>query len=186
MPANYQPPKLSIPVRDQDHAAGPADAPVVLVEFGDYQCPHCGAAYPVVQKVQKKLGSELRFVFRNFPLTYAHPQALWAAETVEAAAVQGKFWEMHDFVFEHQSSLGQPAVFLQEAKRLGLDAKRIEREVTDHVHLARIQDDYSGGIRSGVNGTPTFFIQGVRYDGPPDVAPLVAALEASAKPARRK
>ncbi|MCI4357151.1 MAG: DsbA family protein [Thermoplasmata archaeon] len=186
MPANYQPPRLSIPVRAEDHSEGPVDAPIVLVEFGDYQCPHCGAAYPVVQKVQKKLGSELRFVFRNFPLTYAHPQALWAAETVEAAGAQGKYWEMHDFVFEHQPSLGQPTIFLDEAKRWGLDAKRIEKEVAAHVHLARIQEDYSGGIRSGVNGTPTFFIQGVRYDGPPDVTPLVAALKSSAKPTRRK
>jgi protein-disulfide isomerase len=186
VPGTYQPPHLAIPVRDQDHSAGSVDAPVVLVEFGDYQCLHCGAAYPMVQKVQKKLGKRLRFVFRNFPLTSAHPQALWAAEFAEAAAAQGRFWEVHDFVFENQASLGQPSVFLQAAKRLGLDPTRVERELAEHTYIPRIQEDYTGGIRSGVNGTPTFFIQGARYDGPPEFAPLVAALEASAKPSRRK
>jgi protein-disulfide isomerase len=186
MAGSYRPPQLAVAVREEDHSAGSVAAPIVLVEFGDYQCPYCGAAYPVVQKVQKKLGARLRFGFRNFPLTNAHPQALWAAEVVEAAAGQGEFWKMHDFVFEHQASLGEPPVFLAEAKRLGLDAERFEREVAGHLYLPRIQADYAGGIRSGVNGTPTFFVQGARYDGPTEFASLVAALEASARPSRRR
>jgi len=98
----YEPPRLTLPVGERDHSAGPSDAPLLLVEYGDYQCPYCGAAYPIVKRIQKELGSSLRFVFRNFPITNSHPQAEWAAETAEAAAAQGKFWEMHDFLYENQ------------------------------------------------------------------------------------
>jgi protein-disulfide isomerase len=151
----------------------------VLVEYGDYQCPYCGAAYPIVKKVQKRMGRRLRFIFRNFPLTNAHPFALRAAETAEAAAAQGKFWEMHDFLFENQPSLGDPAVLLRYARKLDLDAAHLEREVAGHVYLPRIEEDYQSGIRSGVNGTPTFFVNGARYDGDPEFEPLVATLEAT-------
>src|SRR5712692_10300123 len=173
----YQAPRLTPPVGERDHIEGSRSARMVLVEYGDYQCPYCGAAYPIVKKVQKELGTKLRFVFRNFPITTSHPQAEWAAETAEAAAAQGKFWEMHDFLYENQGSLGDEGFFARYAKKLGMDVKRLERESAQHVHSARVQEDYMSGIRSGVNGTPTFFINGLRYDGYPGVGPLIAALE---------
>ena len=161
---------------------------MVLVEYGDYQCPYCGAAYPIVKQVQEALGPRLRFVFRNFPITTSHPQAEWAAETAEAAAVQGKFWEMHDFLYENQARLGDHEFFAVHAKNLSLDVRRLEQEVAQHVHAGRVKEDFMSGVRSGVNGTPTFFIGGARYDGYPGLAPLTAALEAfekgSLKPVR--
>jgi protein-disulfide isomerase len=181
MTQNYQAPRLTLPVGERDHFQGPSDAPTVLVEYGDYQCPYCGAAYPIVKKVQKDLGKRLRFVFRNFPITNSHPQAQWAAETAEAAAVQGKFWEMHDYLYENQGSLGDEAFFASYEKKLKLDSTKLKREVAQHVHLARVQEDYMSGIRSGVNGTPTFFINGLRYDGYPEFGPLISAIEEAEK-----
>jgi protein-disulfide isomerase len=177
MTQNYRAPRLTLPVGDRDHSEGPLDAPVVLVEYGDYQCPYCGAAYPIVKKVQKELGARLRFVFRNFPITNSHPQAQWAAETAEAAAAQGKFWEMHDYLYENQGSLGDEAFFATYERKLRLDPTKLKRDVAQHAHSARIQEDYMSGIRSGVNGTPTFFISGLRYDGYPEFGPLISALE---------
>ncbi len=176
MAKTYLPPKLTLPVGERDHAEGAPKAPVVLVEYGDYQCPYCGAAYPVVKRVQKELGSELRFVFRNFPITNAHPFAEWAAETAEAAAAQGEFWPMHDFLFENQRLLGDDAPFARAEAKLGLDVARVEREVAQKAYLPRIEEDFLSGVRSGVNGTPTFFIDGVRYDGPAEFEALVAEL----------
>ena len=162
----YEPPRLVVPVSpERDHTSGPVSASLTLVQYGDYQCPYCGAAYPEVKKVQEELGSKLLFVFRNFPLTNMHPFAMNAAETAEAAAAQGKFWQMHDFLYEHQDTLGDPSVALGYAKKLGLDARRFEREIAEHVHQKRIKEDVNGGIRSGVNGTPTFYTNGVRHDG---------------------
>jgi protein-disulfide isomerase len=177
MSQNYKAPRLTLPVGERDHIEGPSTAPLLLVEYGDYQCPYCGAAYPIVKKVQKQLGTRLRFVFRNFPITNAHPYAEWAAETAEAAAAQGKFWEMHDYLYENQVSLGDEAFFAKYERKLKLDATKIGREVAQRAHSARIEEDYMSGIRSGVNGTPTFFINGARYDGYPEFAPLVSALE---------
>jgi protein-disulfide isomerase len=183
----YTPPRLTRPVGERDHSVGPSDAAVVLVEYGDYQCPYCGAAYPIVKRIQTELGRRLRFVFRNFPITNSHPQAEWAAEVAEAAATQGKFWEMHDGLYENQRSLGDEPFFAKLEAKLGLDVARIEREVSDHTHLARIQEDFSSGVRSGVNGTPTFFIDGVRYDGYPGFKPMIAALaEAEKSSTKRK
>ena len=178
---NYQPPRLTLPVGERDHIEGPSDARMVLVEYGDYQCPYCGAAYPIVKKVQKELGTKLRFIFRNFPITTSHPQAEWAAETAEAAAAQGRFWEMHDFLYENQASLGDHGFFATYEKKLELDVKRLEQEVAQHVHAGRVKEDFMSGVRSGVNGTPTFFIGGVRYDGYPGFGPLIAALEKAEK-----
>jgi protein-disulfide isomerase len=158
---------------------------VVLVEYGDYQCPYCGAAYPIVKRIQKELASRLRFVFRNFPITNAHPQAQWAAETAEAASIQGKFWTIHDFLYENQRSLGDEEFFARYEKKIGLDVARVAREVAQHVHVDRIQEDFMSGVRSGVNGTPTFFINGVRYDGYPEFGPLIKALEEAEKNSRR-
>jgi protein-disulfide isomerase len=169
--------KLTQPVSARDHAEGPADAPVTLVEYGDYQCPYCGAAYPVVKRLQKTLGKKLRFVFRNFPVTQSHPYAFIAAETAEAAALQGRFWEMHDLLYEQQAAL-RPDIIPQWAEKIGLDLDKFRNDVKQGgVVEKRIKEDRQSGIRSGVNGTPTFYINGTRYDGPPDYDSLLAALE---------
>src|SRR5207244_13200991 len=131
---NYQPPRLTLPVGERDHTEGPSDARMVLVEYGDYQCPYCGAAYPIVKKVQMELGEKLRFVFRNFPITTSHPQAEWAAETAEAAAAQGKFWEMHDFLYENQGSLGEHGVFTKYQERHKLHVQKLHTEVAPPGH----------------------------------------------------
>jgi protein-disulfide isomerase len=170
--------KLTVPVTDRDHAAGPETAPVTLVEYGDYECPHCGAAYPLVKQVQERLGERLRFVFRNFPLTQIHAHAEHAAESAEAAAAQGSFWEMHDWLFEHQRRLGDPEL-VRAAETLGLDTARFTRELESGAHQSRVREDFMSGVRSGVNGTPTFFINGRRHDDSWDVDTLFAALEAA-------
>ncbi len=161
-----------------DHAEGPTGAPLTLVEYGDYQCPYCGAAYPVVKRLQKTLGKKLRFVFRNFPLTQVHPYALIAAEAAEAAALQGKFWEMHDLLFEEQNLL-KPEIIPSWAKRIGLNSDKFENDIKQGVVEKRIKEDRKSGIRSGVNGTPTFFINGTRHDGPHDYDALLAALQSA-------
>jgi len=155
--------RLSSPVGDRDHAQGADIAPVTLVEYGDYECPHCGRAYSIVKEVQRRLGPQLRFVFRNFPLRESHPHAERAAEAAEAAATQGRFWEMHDALFEHQRTLDDGHI-LQIAGTLGLDVSKLEKELRSHTHEARVREDFRSGVRSGVNGTPTFFINGVRFD----------------------
>jgi protein-disulfide isomerase len=157
--------RLTPPVGADDHVTGPEDAPVTLVEYGDYECPYCGMAHPIVQSIQRRLGQRLRFVFRNFPLKEAHPHAQHAAEAAEAAAAQGKFWEMHDVIFEHQHALEDDDL-LRYAGELGLDAGRVARELEAGVHARRVRDDFRSGVRSGVNRTPTFFVNGERYDGP--------------------
>ena len=176
MPRDLEVATLSIPVTNDDHAQGPADAPVTLVEYGDYECPHCGRAHPIVKAVQQRLGSRLRFVFRNFPLKEVHPHALHAAEAAEAAATQGQFWEMHDVIFEHQRALTDDKL-REYARALSLDESRFAQELTSHIHADRVRTDFKGGVRSGVNGTPTFFINGVRHDGAWDLDSLTAALE---------
>ena len=149
---------------------------MTLVEYGDYECPSCGQAYPIVKELQRRLGRQLRFVFRNFPLATAHPHAERAAEAAEAAASQGQFWAMHDRLFENQNALDDEHL-VQYAVALGLDESRFVSELAGHVHAARVREDFMGGVRSGVNGTPTFFINGVRHDGPFDLGALLAAIE---------
>jgi protein-disulfide isomerase len=168
-------------VSSRDHAEGSADAPVTLVEYGDYQCPFCGAAYPVVKQLQETLGKKLRFVFRNFPLTEAHPYALLGAEAAEAAALQDKFWEMHDLIFEQQELL-EPDIIPVWAEKIGLDLRAFGNDIEKGAVAARIKEDRRSGIRSGVNGTPTFFINGRRHDAAPDYETLLAALEAELAP----
>jgi protein-disulfide isomerase len=168
--------ELSTPVTERDHAEGSADAPITLVEYGDYQCPYCRLAYPVVKELQKKLGKNLRFVFRNFPLTQAHPLAEIAAQVAEAAATLGKFWPMHDVIYENQNELS-PDALAAWAKDLGLDEKKMEAALNSPAIAKRIKEDRMSGIRSGVNGTPTFFINGARHDGAPDYASLLEAVE---------
>ena len=172
--------RLTVPVDpNRDHIQGPLNATLTLVQYGDYQCPYCGAAYPEVKNVQKELGTKLRFVFRNFPLTDSHPFAMQAAETAEAASAQGKFWEMHDFLYEHQSTLDDPRVGLDYAGKLGLDIQKFQRDISQHAFLPRIKEDFMGGVRSGVNGTPTFYVNGIRHDGEPTARELVKALQRS-------
>jgi protein-disulfide isomerase len=148
-----------------DHSAGPEDAPVTLVEYGDYECPYCGMAYPIVKAAQRRLGSRLRFVFRNFPLAEIHQHARHAAEASEAAAAQGSFWEMHDALFEHQHAL-EDADLVRYAASLGLDTLTIAQSLKAGTYEERVREDFLSGVRSGVNGTPTFFVNGDRYDGP--------------------
>ena len=172
--------RLTLPVGPRDHAQGPDDAPVTLVEYGDYECPHCGRAYPIVKEVQKRLGSTLRFVFRNFPLRESHPHAAHAAEAAEAGAAQGKFWEMHDIIFEHQRKLDDTSL-VSYAQAVGLDTAVFEEELRSHVHERRVREDFRSGVRSGVNGTPTFFINGVRFDDSWDPDTLTDALRAQSR-----
>lgn len=172
--------RLTVPVDpNRDHIQGPLSAALTLVQYGDYQCPYCGAAYPEVRRVQKELGMKLQFVFRNFPLTNSHPFAMQAAETAEASSAQGKFWEMHDFLYEHQSTLGDPRVALDYARKLGLDIQKFQQDLSQHTYLPRIKEDFTGGVRSGVNGTPTFYMNGIRYDGEPTATELLKALQQS-------
>lgn len=171
---------LSEPVGANDHTQGPDNAPVTLLEYGDYQCSYCGEAYPVLKEVQQRMGKTLRFVFRNFPITSAHPQAFIAAEAAEAAAGQGRFWQMHDKLYENQYDL-TPESLVIYAEQLGLDRDRFVREVNDQTYAKRIKHDFQGGVMSGVNGTPSLFINGVRYDGDRDVRSLVEALKTAAK-----
>jgi len=165
--------KLAIPVGARDHIQGPLRAPLTLLEYGDFECPVCGRAHPVVKQVQHALGEHLRFVFRHFPLANIHPHAEHAAEAAEAAGAQGRFWEMHDVLFENQDAL-EDADLATYAETLALDADRLVTEVETGAYIGRVREDFKSGIRSGVNGTPTFFINGRRYDGPPDAETLIA------------
>lgn len=170
--------RLAVPVGPRDHAQGAADAPVTLVEYGDYQCPYCGQAYPVLKQVQEALGDRLRFVFRNFPITQSHAHALDAARFAETAATAGRFWETHDLLYERQPALSRRDL-TDYARQLGLDAAAVA-EGFGGSHDERIEEDFEGGVRSGVNGTPTLFINGTRVDGPWDAQSLIAALERAA------
>lgn len=173
-------PTLTQAVDDRDHVSGPEDAPVTLVEYGDYQCSYCGQAYPIVKAVQKQMGDRLRFVFRNFPISTMHPQAEHAAEAAEAAAVQEKFWEMHDLLYEHQDMLDDEHL-MNLAEELDLDLKKFEADMVGHEHADRVREEFMSGVRSGVNGTPSFFINGARFDESWNQDSLGEALEAAAR-----
>ena len=166
-------PTLKPPVGDRDHIRGSADAPVTLVEYGDYECPHCRQVAPIIEELQARFGDRLRYVFRHFPLTTANPNAQLAAVAAAAAADQGKFWEMHDLAFEYPGPLTRQQL-VRFARELDLDVERFERELDEEVHAERVHEDFLGGVRSGANGTPAFFLNGVRYDGPWDLDSLVA------------
>jgi protein-disulfide isomerase len=168
---------LTLPDLERDHVQGSADAPIKLLEYGDYECPFCAETHALVKEIQRRLGDDLLFAFRNFPLANIHPHAEHAAEAAEAAGDQGNFWGMHDLLFENQAALEDEDLAAYAAE-LGLDAKRLLREVTSSVYAARIREDFKAGVRGGVNGTPTFFINGERYDGPLDAENLLSALTA--------
>ena|SRR6266849_4568574 len=167
---------LVVPVNERDHSQGPATAAVTLVQYGDYECPYTRQSTTVVRAIQQQLGDKLRFVFRNFPLTEIHPHALHSAETAEAAAVQGKFWEMHDYIFHHQHTL-EDSDLEQFAIAVGLDMQQFARDMAERPYISRIEEDLQSGIRSGVRGTPTFFINGVLYPGSWEQEALLAAIE---------
>jgi protein-disulfide isomerase len=152
---------------------------VTLVQYGDYECPYCGAAYPIVKDVQKQMGERLRFVFRNFPITTSHPHAEQAAEAAEAAGAQGRFWEMHDHLYENQKHLREEDLH-SYAEALGIDVDVFDKELAQHVHADRIHEDFMTGVLSGVNGTPTFFINSVRHDDSYEFETLLQALERAA------
>jgi len=170
-------PRLAVPVTNKDHAQGREDAPVTLVEYGDYECPYCGKAYPIVKQLQTRLGDRLRFIFRNFPLNTLHEHAGVAAQAAEAAAAQGKFWEMHDILYENQDDLVDVQRY---ALKIGLEIYQFESDLSGEKYAKRVRDDFRGGIRSGVNGTPTFFINDVRYNGQHTFDEMLAALENAA------
>ena len=155
---------LKPPVNSKDHIQGKNTAPLELVEYGDYQCPHCGRAYPIIKNVQQRFGPDLKFVFRNFPLSEIHPDAFNAAVAAEAAGLQEKFWDMHDIIFENQRQLDFESLFLY-AKTIGLDLERFKNDIQKDELTTKVEQDFESGIRSGVNGTPSFFINGKKYNG---------------------
>ncbi len=171
---------LAIPVGPHDHIQGRADAPVTLLEYGDFECPYCGAAFPIVKRIQEKLEEDMQLVFRYFPLSQTHPHALQAAYAAEAAGKQGKFWEMHDMLFTHQDALDDEDL-VGYADTLGLDTKVFLDDFASPAIAKKVQEDFMGGVRSGVNGTPTFFIDGVRFNEGYDYETLLSALEEEIK-----
>lgn len=169
--------QLSFPVSEsRDHIQGPATAAVTLVEYGDYECPYCAQAYLIIKEVQERLGSKVRFVFRNFPLTKLRPHAYQSALAVETAAAQGKFWEMYDFLFKHGQSLTDDNLRLSAAK-LGLNVNKFDLEFRDRTYSRHVDEDIQSGEESGVTKTPTFFINGDRYDDSWDLDALLSALD---------
>jgi protein-disulfide isomerase len=166
---------LTVVVGKSDHTLGPDDAPVTLVEYGDYQCPFCADMQPMIKAIAKSMGSQLRLVFRHMPLIEMHPYAQHAAEAAEAAAAQGKFWEMHEAIYRQQSELGSDLLH-QLAVRLKLNIDQFDADNEARRYRPRVKRDFMGGMRSGVASTPAFFINGKRYDGALDKASLLSAV----------
>jgi len=147
-----------------DQKEGNEQAAIKIVEYGDYQCPHCGRAYPIIKEIQSTFGDQILFVFRNFPLQESHRYATIAAQAAEAAGKQGKFWEMHDAIFENQQQLNEE--YLDSlAEKLGLDMDEFEQDLNSEEISDKVEDDFESGVRSGVNGTPSFFVNGEKFDG---------------------
>jgi len=171
---------LAKPVDEHDHVLGPEDAPVTLLEYGDFQCPHCRAAHFYLKNVLATLGDDVRFVFRNMPLTQVHPLAQLAAEVAEAAGAQGKFWPMHDLIYENQDLLS-PALLTRLGQRLGLDMQRFTDDMESHRFLSKVKEDFMSAVRSGAAGTPSFFVNGEPYEGSFDDESLIDALRFAAQ-----
>jgi protein-disulfide isomerase len=167
---------LRVPVTPHDHIKGPANAPVTLVEYGDYECPGCGAAHPIVNLVLEHFGPKLRFVFRHFPLTQVHPNAEPAAESAEFAGAHDRFWEMHDGIYENQDNLSPP-LLLALARALGLSELELSEALVSEKYAPKIKSDFLGGVRSGVNSTPSFFTNGYQHEGTYASEDLVLAIE---------
>ena len=168
--------KLVVPVSERDHVLGAEDAQVTLVEYGDLECPYCRQVNPVIQELRRRLGGRVRYVFRHFPIRSSHFHAQLAAEAAEAAGAQGKFWERQESLLEHQEALDTSHI-LEYAAQLDLDLEQFERDLQEHTYAERVREDFQGGVRSGVNGTPSFFINGTRYDGAWDLESLIDAVK---------
>ncbi len=173
-------PTLRTPVTDKDNVYGNAQASIELVEYGDYECPHCGRAYPIIKRIQQAMGDDLKFVFRNFPLSKIHPHAVHAAIATEAAALQGKFWEMHDHIFENQRKLDDASLMLY-AEHLGLDTAKFAEDFEKEELAKKVAADFESGMRSGVNATPSFYINGQKYEGDWGEMPFLAHLKSLLK-----
>jgi protein-disulfide isomerase len=170
--------ELRVPINEHDHVIGPDDAPVTLVEYGDYQCPHCQAAWQEVELVLQQFERNLRYAYRHFPISTVHPLAKPAAETAEFAGAHGLFWEMHSAIFANGHQLSGPTLFAL-ANQLGLDAGELRSALEQSTYAPKVEEDFIGGVRSGVNGTPCFFINGERHDGAYDASSLSAAIQAA-------
>ena len=168
---------LTLPDPERDHIYGGPNGSITLLEYGDYECPFCADVQPIVKDIQERLGSSLLFAFRHFPLTQIHPHSEHAAEASEAAGAQNDFWSMHNLLFENQTAL-EDEHLAAYAATLGLDQTRLIREVKSSAYAQRIREDFKSGIKAGVNGTPTFFVNGERYDGRRDLEHLLDALTA--------
>lgn len=151
-------------VNNSDHLKGNLNANLEIVEYGDFECPHCAAAHPIIEKIMQEFGRQIKFIFRNFPLSEMHANAREAAKAAEAAGLQGKYWEMHNSIFENQEYL-QPNDFVKRAEKLGLDIQKFKMDMQNPIIGDKIDSDFESGIRSGVNGTPSFFINGNKFDG---------------------
>jgi len=169
--------ELRFPINDHDHVVGPADAPVTLVEYGDYQCPHCQAAWPQVELVLRRFGGDLRYAYRHFPISTMHPLAKPAAECAEFAGEHWLFWQMHSAIFANGHQLSVAALF-SLAGQLGLDPAELRIALEQGRFAPKVEADFLSGVRSGVNGTPCFFINGKRHDGSYSAEDLIAAISA--------
>lgn len=176
--------RLSVPVSERDHSEGPENAPVTLVEYGDFQCPSCGDAFVIVKRLQKHFGERLRFVFRSFPLPM-HPYAEHASEAAEFGASQGKFWEMHDLLFRHQRDL-EDRVLRRLASEAGLSPDDLTSALEAGTYEERVAEDVESGEDSGVHGTPTFFINGQQHRGSYDPDTLLKAIEAASSTSNKQ
>lgn len=176
--------ELTVPVTPDDHCQGEADAKCTLVEYGDYQCSYCGQAYPIIQQLQKHFGVDLRFVFRNFPLSEIHPNAEHAAETAEFAGTNGEFWQMHDLLYQNQAALDDENLLVL-ASRLHLSKDELREALHAETYQPWVKADFLGGVHSGVNGTPTFFVNGQRHDGGFDFDTLADAVRQQVETAEK-
>jgi protein-disulfide isomerase len=175
--STYAAARLVMPVDERrDHIRGPIDAAVTLVEYGDFECPYCGQAHLVLNELAEVVGDSMRLVFRNFPLATIHPHAELAAEAAEAADAQSRYWEMHDILYENQHALDERHL-ASYADALGLDLKRFVSDLSERRFQPRVREDFLSGVQSGVNGTPTFFINDIRHDGGNDLTSLLAAIQ---------
>lgn len=172
--------ELAVPVSAVDHVLGVARAPITIVEYGDFECPNCKQAAPAVKLLLERFGGKVRLVYRHFPLEEVHPHALAAAQSAEAAAGQGRFWQMHDLLFENQHHL-KPQQLRVYAQKLELDMVRYDVEMGDDVYLQRIREHEAGASRSGVRGTPAFFVNGKIHDVSFGFQSLGEAIEAALK-----
>jgi NhaA family Na+:H+ antiporter len=167
---------LADAISSDDHLKGALSAPILLLEYGDYECPGCLNAWPIVRELQQTFGPQLAFAFRHFPQSSIHPHASAAAQAAEAAGAQGKYWEMHDLLFAHQQDLATLDL-THLALRLGLEVYRFQSSLDDEKIARKVRDDFDGGRRSGVDGTPTFFLNGFRYRGPVNAGAMGVAIQ---------